>query len=296
MPRSINGRHAGRRRGELLAASITTSSPTSTRSRAAKGRSFFTPVVGDEATTRAGHFNAFLPDRRAGARITASPTIPIAERHPLGDRPPVGRDPEPPATCTPASGRSIHRGSTGHRAPPGEALSDAIEVINSGALQSDPMQLVRDWMAVVNHGERVTAVGGSDSHDVARFIVGQGRTYLACRDDNPSRIDVAAACRALREGRASVSLGLLTTVTVDGRFHVGDLVTGSGPTVRITVTVLGPSWSSVDRVELFADRDQAREQRLLEKTPAPGDQSRGDPEIPSPRHDAGWWRSPCGRA
>src|SRR5437762_8935612 len=108
-------------------------------------------------------------------------------------------------------------------------------------------------MAVLNHGGRVTAVGGSDSHDVARYIVGQGRTYLTCRDDDPSRIDVAAACRALRDGRAFVSLGLLTTLTVDGRFQAGGLVTGSGPTLRIAVTVLGPSWSTVDRVELFAD-------------------------------------------
>src|SRR5207248_2372866 len=137
---------------------------------------------------------------------------------------------------------------------------DAIEVINSGALQSDPMQLVRDWMAVLNHGERVTAVGGSDSHDVARYNVGQGRTYLACRDDDPSRIDVAMACRALREGRAFVSLGLLTTVTVDGRFQVGDLATGSGPSLRLDVTVSGASWSRVDRVELFVDGAKLRQQ------------------------------------
>jgi hypothetical protein len=122
---------------------------------------------------------------------------------------------------------------------------------------------------------------------VARSIVGQGRTYLACRDDNPSRIDVAAACRALREGRASVSLGLLTTVTVDGRFHVGDLATGSGPTVRITVTVLGPSWSSVDRVELFADGIKLRDQRFVgENSPRPGTKAEVTWEIPRPHHDA----------
>ena len=109
---------------------------------------------------------------------------------------------------------------------------DAVEVINSGAMQSDPMQLVRDWMALRNRGERITAVGASDSHDVARFIVGQGRTYIACRDDDPARLDVDAACRALKAGRALVSLGLLARMRVNDRFDVGDLATKLGEHVR----------------------------------------------------------------
>ena len=68
-------------------------------------------------------------------------------------------------------------------------------------------------MAVINHGERVTAVASSDSHDVTRYIVGQGRTYIACPDGDPGRIDVNAACRALQEGRAVVSLGLLAQIS-----------------------------------------------------------------------------------
>ena len=254
-------------------------------------RSFFTPVVGDEVTTGAGHFNAFpfpiggpVPDHgitdwsrllRAIRLATVPGSSVVILNHPRDLH--AGFRPFDPSRFNAVTG-SHRRGALG---------VDAIEVINSGALQSDPMQLVRDWMAVVNHGERVTAVGGSDSHDVARFIVGQGRTYLACRDDDPSRIDVAAACRALREGRASVSLGLLTTVTVDGRFHVGDLATGSGPTVRITVTVLGPSWSSVDRVELFADGVKLQEQRFVgENSSRPGTKAEVTWEIPRPQHDA----------
>ena len=55
---------------------------------------------------------------------------------------------------------------------------DAVEVVNAGAMQSDPMRLVRDWFALWNRGRPVTAVGASDSHDVSRSIVGQARTYL----------------------------------------------------------------------------------------------------------------------
>ena len=127
---------------------------------------------------------------------------------------------------------------------------DALEVINSGAMQSDPMQLVRDWMALRNRGERMTAVGASDSHDVARYIVGQGRTYIVCRDDTPARLDVVAACRALKAGRALVSLGLVARLSVDDRFSVGDLATKLGEQVRVSVDVHGPAWITADRVAM----------------------------------------------
>ncbi len=54
---------------------------------------------------------------------------------------------------------------------------NAMEVINSGATQTDGGQLLRDWMALLNRGHHITPVGSSDSHDSSRYIVGQGRTY-----------------------------------------------------------------------------------------------------------------------
>src|SRR4029079_13532323 len=65
---------------------------------------------------------------------------------------------------------------------------NAMEVVNSGAVQTDPLQLIHDWMPRRNHGPQVTPIGSSDSHDVSRFIVGQGRTYVRALDQNPSRI------------------------------------------------------------------------------------------------------------
>jgi hypothetical protein len=160
---------------------------------------------------------------------------------------------------------------------------DALEVINSGAMQSDPMRPVRDWMALRNRGERLTAVGASDSHDVARFIVGQGRTYIACPDDDPARLDVDAACRALKAGRALVSLGLLVRISVDDRSGVGDLATKLGEQVRVSVDVDGPSWASADRVELFVNGVKAREARI---DPSPGAlKSKVTWTLPRPPHD-----------
>ncbi|MCA1694459.1 MAG: hypothetical protein LC749_06885, partial [Actinobacteria bacterium] len=118
------------------------------------------------------------------------------------------------------------------------------------------------WRSARSLGERLTAVGANDSHDVARFIVGQSRTYVACPDDDPARLDVVAACRALKAGRALVSLGLLARMRVDDRFGAGDLATKLGEQVRVAVDVHGPSWAAADRVELFANEVKVREGRI----------------------------------
>jgi hypothetical protein len=245
----------------------------------------FTPVVGDEVTTRVGHFNAFpfapgtpVPDPKlddwgqllAAIRAGSDGRVVILN-HPRDIH--AGFRPFDAAWFHPVTGRHA-RGRLG---------VDAIEVVNSGAMQSDPLRLVRDWWAVLNHGERVAAVGASDSHDVARFIVGQGRTYLACPDDDSSAIDVARACRALREGRASVSLGLLVWLTVDDRFGHGDLATGLGDSVRVSIEVLGPSWTRADRLELYANGALIREAAI---DPSPdAHKARITWTLPRPPHD-----------
>ena len=246
---------------------------------------YFTPVVGDEVTTKTGHFNAFpfpAGTKPPDPNIAGWPDLMRAIRSAPGERVVVlnhprdlhaGFRPFAPEQFNPVTGE--HR-----RGPLGV---DAVEVINSGAMQSDPMQLVRDWMALRNRGERMTAVGASDSHDVARYIVGQGRTYIICRDDDPARLDVNAACRALKAGRALVSLGLLARMSVDDRFGVGDLATKLGEQVRVSVEVHGPSWTTADRVELFANGVKVREARI---DPSPGAlKARVAWTLPRPPHD-----------
>src|SRR5207302_6218465 len=69
-----------------------------------------------------------------------------------------------------------------HNAVTGENLdgwvlrANAMEVINSGAQQSDVLRPCHDWFGLLNRGIVLTPVGASDSHDVSRFIVGQART------------------------------------------------------------------------------------------------------------------------
>ncbi len=228
-------------------------------------RDRFTPVIGDEVTTRAGHFNAFpmqtsrkIPDnsitdwpRLLDDIRGSTPATIVILNHPRGLH--SEYRPFDSKHFNPVTGEYDRCASLG---------VDGMEVVNSGAMQSDPWLLFRDWMALWNHGERITAVSGSDSHDVSRFIVGQGRTYIACPDDDPSHVDVETARKNLRAGRATVSLGLLTRIAVDERFTSGDLATGLGDRISVTVSVLGPSWVDADRVELYANGLKVQEQRI----------------------------------
>ena len=92
-----------------------------------------------------------------------------------------------------------------------------MEVVNSGAVMTDALALPRDWMGMLNRGLALTPVGSSDSHDVSRYIVGQGRTYVRCDDRDPGSIDVTQAVESIRRGRTMVSYGLLAEIDVDGK-------------------------------------------------------------------------------
>jgi hypothetical protein len=213
---------------------------------------FFTPVVGDEVTTSHAHFNIFPID--AGARvpnfrINDWPELMKELRGTAGVKVVILNHP-----------RNIHNrfqpfAATSFNAQTGENLRgpefsfDAVEVLNSSALQSDWMLSFRDWMALLNYGYRVTAVGASDCHDVSRYIVGQGRTYIAVDDSDVARIDVGKACESLLAGRASVSMGLLAEMKVKNKFEV-------------EVTVQGPSWTAVDQVQVFANGELIRDEKF----------------------------------
>lgn len=57
-------------------------------------------------------------------------------------------------------------------------------------------------------------------------------------------------------------MGLLAGLRVDERFGPGDLATGLREEISVTATVLGPSWVSADRVELFANGVKIQDRRI----------------------------------
>jgi hypothetical protein len=249
----------------------------------------YTYVFANEVTTNAGHFITFPVAEAtappADAKLTDWPALMRSMRGVPGVEVVVLNHP-----------RDVHNkfipfapenfdAATGDNLRAADPFAfDAVEVCNSGTLQSDYMQSFRDWFALLNHGYRITAIGSSDSHDVSRFIVGQGRTYIACDDRDPGKLNVAEACRQLKAGHAYVSMGLLTRLTVNDRFEAGDLATPLGDQIDVVVRVLGPAWAQADRVELFANGIKIREQAI--QSPAGAvEKARAVWRLPRPSHD-----------
>ena len=257
------------------------------RARAASVRPFFTPILGTEVTTPAlGHFNVFpLPPegepidpqaadwpRLQAAFARAAPDPVIVLNHGLDDH--GGFRPLDPSRPISAPGSE----------PRDWALpANAMEVINSGAITSDPMALPRAWMELLGRGIRLTPIGSSDSHDVTRYIVGQGRTYVSCDDREPGRIDVAAAMASVRRGRVMVSYGLLAEIDVDGK-GPGERVRG-GRALDVRVRVKGPGWTRARQVALYMDGVKVRAAAIRDSGKA-GVKWEATWRLPAPSHDA----------
>lgn len=248
-----------------------------------------TPVIGNEVTTRSGHVNIFpaekdapLPDHRTNqwdalfADVYETPNVRVAIlNHP----------------------RDVHSGFTplgpknmiaavGERRDGRVLKANAMELINSAALQSDPMVLFHDWLTQLNRGLELTAVGTSDSHEVSRKIVGQGRSYVAVDDSDPGAIDVDAAVESFVRGRVRVSLGLLTELTVDGQAQSGDRVSATGEAIDVAIRVQGPEWTQADRVELYANGRRIRSKKITEEQGrAAGEKALVRWKLDRPAHD-----------
>lgn len=217
---------------------------------------YFTSVIGNEVTTRAGHFNAFpirpgspVPDYQSTdwasllRGIRAVPGVRVVTlNHPADNH--GGFTPTHPSRFHPASGEA-RDGSPW--------AIDGFEVVTSAALQSDLMRTYRDWFALLNRGLKISGMGSSDTHDVDRFILGQGRTYIASRAERPDQLDVQEACDSILAGKVLVSMGLLTEMWV-GETGPGGLATAApGAPLRVRIRIQGPRWIDADRVELFAN-------------------------------------------
>jgi len=248
---------------------------------------YFTPVIGDEVTTETGHFNIFpvqSGSRVPNHRIAEWPKLMQELRSTPGVRVVVLNHPRNVhSNFQPFADKNFNP-ITGENRRGFEFSFDAMEVANSSALQSDLMLTFRDWLALLNYGYRVTAVGSSDCHDVSRYIVGQGRSYVRCDDSKPGKVDVQQACQSFLQGRVLVSLGLLTQMTVEDRFEVGDLAIGLGELMRVTVTVLGPSWTQADWLELYANGVRIRDQQI-DAPVSPIEKTRVTWLIPKPAYD-----------
>ncbi len=247
---------------------------------------YFTSIIGNEITTKVGHFNLFpattakpVTDHRVENWRSLSENL--AANH-------AG------SVVILNHARDIHMGfrpfdSQKHLSTAGIQLDDAtlpanaMEVINSGSQQTDIMELTRDWFGLLNSGNFLTPVGSSDSHDVSRFIVGQARTYIRGNDSDPGKIDIDEAVRSFREGKVMVSLGLLAEVTVNDKYGPGELAPSSEE-LKVRVKVSGPGWTKADRITLYANGKNIGEQKIQNGNVA-GTKWDSTWQISMPQHD-----------
>jgi hypothetical protein len=256
------------------------------RAREAGVREHFTPVVGTEVTTPSiGHFNVF-PIPGAGRAIDARAPDWVRLREAIG-----AAATEPAIVLN--HGRDMHGGfrplgRARHLSIAGEDLegwslpANAMEVVNSGAIMSDGLSLPRDWMGMLNRGLILTPVGSSDSHDVSRYIIGQGRTYVRCDDRDPGRIDLTRAMERVRRGQVMVSYGLLAELDVEAK-GPGELVEPEED-LDIRIRVKGPGWSRAQRVALYVNGVKVREEEIRTGSNA-GVKWEATWRLPKPAHD-----------
>jgi hypothetical protein len=141
---------------------------------------------------------------------------------------------------------------------------DALEVFNGYQLpfHEAVLDLVQEWIAMLDRGVVHVATGSSDSHWIQFPWAGFPRTYVKvgptwATEGRP----LAAVATALKRGRAIVSSGPLLDVRI-GAAGIGDEVsvtgtgTGTGGPAKVRVEVRGTSWLDAPTLQLFVGRDR----------------------------------------
>jgi hypothetical protein len=240
------------------------------RARESDVRGHFSPVLGTEVTTTSiGHFNVFpLPVDGMGIEPRAPDWVRLREAIAGAATAPVivlnhGQDVH--GGFRPL-GRARHISIAGEDIDGWPLPANAMEVVNSGAVMTDRLSLPHAWMGLLNRGVILTPVGSSDSHDVSRYIIGQGRTYVRSDDGDAGRIDLAQAFERVRRGQVAVSYGLLAEIEVEGK-GPGELVHPKG-SIDVRIRVKGPGWSRAERVALYVNGVKVRQEEITSGTNA----------------------------
>ncbi len=251
---------------------------------------YFTPVIGNEVTTKQGHFNVFpvkkksiLPDYHSKSWAETFKKIKKAKEV----RAIILNHARDVHSGTQPFGSKLYNEAVGENIKGWKLQANAMEVINSGATQTDALQLLRDWMTQLNRGHFLTPVGCSDSHDVNRYIVGQGRTYIRAEDKKPGQINRKIAIQNFQNGHVMVSFGLLTEMKVNNKYQSGELVTISQEEkeIEVDIRVLGPHWVSASRIQLYVNGELVKEETIKKSNTHNGVKWSGKWTLKTPQHD-----------
>jgi hypothetical protein len=124
---------------------------------------------------------------------------------------------------------------------------------------------VDDWFTLLNQGERITALGNSDTHGMYTIEAGCPRNYVMTDADDPATLDAQSVADAVRAGRVVASYGPFVQFWANAPENgVGSEVRDADGTVDLHVEVQSPTWMAVDRVELYQNGTLVHEWEGLE--------------------------------
>lgn len=264
----------------------------------------FHAISGDEVTTHNGHFTAFPLDPAKAVPGGVQGRNPlfleiedwadlIADMRAKGAEVVILNHPYWPTIPEGPFGKFGFDRKTASRRTGPEFNFDGIEVAQPANMTPDLFYALDDWLALLNRGTRLTAVGATDSHTV-NDPIGQARTYLESPTDNIANIDPKEVCRAFVEGRASVAAGIFAKLSLAAQeYSMGDLVPAShlassddqAASVDVQLRVAAPSWVRPRKAMIYVNGRRVAEHSISTRSDLPTNQTL-DFTIELPPHDA----------
>ncbi|MFO0606984.1 MAG: CehA/McbA family metallohydrolase [Polyangiales bacterium] len=112
--------------------------------------------------------------------------------------------------------------------------------------------VMRDWFTLLSRGERVCALGNSDTHGRNNGS-GYPRNYLLVDEDRPDRVTEDMVRRAIRAQRVLVGNGAIVRIRTNGvtRLGQGDVVRTTGGTADLELDVQAAPWVDLRSLALY---------------------------------------------
>ncbi|MGH7149346.1 MAG: CehA/McbA family metallohydrolase, partial [Planctomycetota bacterium] len=247
-----------------------------------------TTVTGNEVSTEIGHFNAFPLDparppvdhRQTDAnelfrriRLEANPfgVLPVVQvNHPRY----AEIDYFGLKRLDPVAGTSDD--------PAFSLAFDSVEVLNANATwgwegieRDDRLRgtnlhsVLHDWFRLLDRGERIAAVGNSDSHTVHYDMAGFPRNYVRLEAEGPGAIDPRGVAEAVKGKALFTTTGPFVRFEVEGASMGGSVAARARPdgsrAVSVSIGVRSASWIPFDRVHLVVNGEILRSSRASDR-------------------------------
>jgi len=136
---------------------------------------------------------------------------------------------------------------------PEDFVASADETLQQRARRDGAtVPVLRDWFTLLSRGERVCALGNSDTHGRNNGS-GYPRNYLLVDEDRPAMVTEDMVRRAIRAQRVLVANGAIVRIRTNGAVRMGrdDVARATGGMVELELDVQAAPWVDVRTLVLF---------------------------------------------